>query len=165
MKNQIKGEKLIATNPSARANYFIEEVVEAGIVLTGTEVKSLRAHGPNLKESFVEVRARGNAAEAFLVHVHIAPYSHGNIWNHDPLRSRKLLLHRHQLNKMFGAVTQLGQVIIPTRMYFKEGVAKIEVALCKPKKKHDKRAAVQQRSDDREVSQAMKQNRRTLSEE
>src|SRR5690349_3181281 len=110
-------EKLIATNSVARADYTFSEIVEAGLVLTGTEVKSLRMQAPNLRDSFVEVRGKeGSSLEGWLVNVHIAPYSHGNIWNHDPLRRRKLLLHRHQLEKLFGAVIREGMTIVPTRM-------------------------------------------------
>jgi SsrA-binding protein len=104
-------EKLIATNPSARADYFLEEVVEAGVVLQGTEIKSIRVTAPNLKDAFVEIthKKRGGNAEtleAWLVNLHIGPYSHGNIWNHEAKRRRKLLLHAHQIRKMFGATTQ-----------------------------------------------------------
>jgi len=149
--NQETGEKLIATNPSARANYFIDEVVEAGMALTGTEVKSLRAQAPNLRDSFVEVQSRAAVIEAWLVNTHIGPYSHGNIWNHLALRRRKLLLHRHQLERMHGAVTQKGMTIIPLRMYFKKGIAKIELGLGKGKKKYDKRETLKKKAVEREM--------------
>ncbi|MCM2279671.1 MAG: SsrA-binding protein SmpB [Oligoflexia bacterium] len=150
------GEKLIATNPLARANYFIEEVVEAGLVLTGTEIKSLRAQAPNLRDSFVEIRAHGSSQEAWLLNCHIAPYSHGNIWNHDPLRKRKLLLQRRQIDQIFGAITQKGLTVIPTRMYFKSGRAKIELGLGKGKKKYDKRETLKKKSAEREMDLARK---------
>lgn len=156
-------EKLIASNPAARSNYFIEETVEAGIALTGTEVKSLRAQAPNLRDSFVEVRPTAGARspiEAWLLNVHIAPYSHGNIWNHDPLRRRKLLLHRHQLEKLYGSVTQKGIVIIPLRMYFKNGKIKMELGMGKGKKKFDKREDLKKRSAEKEMDQARKQKNR-----
>ncbi len=148
------GEKLIASNPIARSNYFIDEIVEAGIVLTGTEVKSLRTQAPNLRDSFVEVVARSNSFEAWLVNTHIGPYSHGNIWNHIALRKRKLLLHRHQLQKMHGAVVQKGMTIIPLRMYFKKGIAKIELGLGKGKKKYDKRETLKKKAIERDLNSA-----------
>ncbi len=153
------GEKLIASNPAARSNYFIDEIVEAGMVLTGTEVKSLRSQTPNLRDSFVEVESRGSKIEAFLVNVHISPYTHGNIWNHTPLRKRKLLLHHHQLEKMFGAITQKGLSIVPLRMYFKKGKAKVELGMGKGKKKYDKREDLKKKSADREMDQARKKDR------
>ena len=154
------GEKLIATNPHARSKYFIDEVVEAGIVLTGTEIKSIRNTAPNLRDAFVEIRSKGkNTLEAWLLNTHIGPYSHGNIWNHDPQRHRKLLLHRHQIDRMFGAITQKGLSIIPLRMYFKKGRAKVELGLGKGKKKHDKREDLKKRSAEREMDQARKQRR------
>lgn len=155
------GEKLVATNPVARQNYSIEELVEAGIMLTGTEIKSIRAQAPNLRDSFVEVRpSAGKALEAWLLNCHIAPYTHGNIWNHDPLRKRKLLLHRHQIERIFGAITQKGLSVVPTRMYLKEGRAKLELGLGKGKKKHDKRETLKKKSAEREMDQARKQSRR-----
>ncbi len=154
------GEKLIATNPNARNKFFLEEIVEAGIVLTGTEVKSIRTQSPNLRDAFVEVKSHGVSFEAFICNLHIGPYSHGNIWNHEPMRKRKLLLHRHQIKKMFGAVIQKGMAVIPTRMYFKKGIVKIELALGKGKKIHDKRDAIKERSADREMSRAMKHSKK-----
>jgi len=145
------GEKLIASNPIARSNYFIEEVVEAGIVLTGTEVKSLRQHPPNLRDSFVDVESRKSGFEAWLIHAHIAPYSHGNIWNHAPLRKRKLLLHFYQLEKLHGAVLQKGMTIIPLRMYFKKGLVKLELGVGKGKKKYDKREDLKKKAAQREM--------------
>jgi SsrA-binding protein len=145
------GEKLIASNPSAHSNYFIEEVVEAGLVLTGTEVKSLRAQAPNLRDAFVEVQARGGAFEAYLVNTHIGPYSHGNIWNHEAVRRRKLLLHAHQINKMHAEITQKGKNVIPLRLYFKNGKAKVELGLGKGKKKFDKRETLKKKAVQREM--------------
>ena len=156
-KNQ--GQKLIASNPS-RSNYFISEVVEAGLVLTGTEVKSLRSQSPNIRDSFVEVRPDGNGTiEAMLLNVHIPPYSHGNIWNHEPLRPRKLLLHRHQINKIHGAVIQKGMTIVPTKLYFLRGRVKVELAIGKGKKKHDKRETLKKKSAEREMDLARKVRR------
>jgi SsrA-binding protein len=155
-----KAEQLIATNPNARSSYFIEETVEAGLVLTGTEVKSLRANSPNLRDSFVEVYGQpGKKLEAFLLNTHIAPYSHGNIWNHLAVRKRKLLLHRHQIERLYGASIRDGMSIIPLRMYFKKGIAKIEIGLGKGKKKSDKRADIKKKTADREIEKAMKDSR------
>lgn len=158
------GEKLIATNPAARQNYSIDEIVEAGMALVGTEIKSLRSQSPNLRDAFVEVTGREGSLEAWLVNAHIPPYSHGNIWNHEPLRRRKLLLHRHQIERLFGEITRKGMTIVPTRMYFKEGRAKIELGLGKGKKKADKREAKLEKETRREVDRAMKLDRRQRSE-
>lgn len=156
---------LIATNPTARADYFLEEIVEAGIVLMGTEIKSIRNQTPNLKDSFVEItnkKRNGDARtlEAWLVNLHIGPYSHGNIWNHEARRRRKLLLHSHQIRRMFGALTQEGKTIVPLRMYYLKGRVKVEIAFGKGKKKHDKRDDLKKKSQDREIDQAMKANSR-----
>jgi SsrA-binding protein len=149
-------EKLIASNPSARSNYFIEEVVEAGLVLMGTEVKSLRVQTPNLRDSFVEVLPSGQGFNAWLLNTYIAPYSHGNIWNHEPLRKRKLLLHENQLKRLHGALIQKGMTIVPIKMYFKSGRAKIELGLGKGKKKFDKREDQKKKSAEREMDLARK---------
>ncbi len=149
-------EKLIATNPLARQNFSIEEVVEAGLVLTGTEIKSIRDQAPNLRDSWVEVKSGASGVEAWVLNLHIGPYRHGNIWNHEATRRRKLLLHKHQIERMHGAVTTKGITIIPTRMYFKSGRAKIELGLGKGKKKHDKREDLKKKSAEREMAQARK---------
>src|SRR5687768_1408041 len=104
---------------------FIDEKVEAGMALTGTEIKSLRAQSPNLRDSYVDIRQSGARLEAFLCNAHIPPYSHGNIFNHDPLRARKLLMHRREIVRLFGAISQKGMTIVPIRMYFKGGRAKV----------------------------------------
>ncbi|MGE0616396.1 MAG: SsrA-binding protein SmpB [Bacteriovoracia bacterium] len=153
------GEKLIASNPN-RGNFIIHEVVEAGMVLMGTEAKSLRLQSPNIRDAFIDIGRKGGSLEAWLVNMHIAPYSHGNIWNHEPLRRRKLLLHRHQIEKLFGAITQEGMTLIPTRLYFKKGRVKAEVAIAKGKKAHDKRDTLKKKSADREMKQAMKKAQR-----
>ncbi len=153
-----EGEKLIASHPTARGDYFIQESLEAGIVLTGTEVKSLRSQSPSLKDAYVDVFPTPGiqALEAWLVQLHIPPYSHGNIYNHEPLRKRKLLLERRQIDRLFGAVTQEGLTLIPLRMYFKKGRAKVEIALAKGKKRHDKREDQKERSARREIDIARK---------
>ena len=151
------GEKLIATNPVAHANFFISEVVEAGLVLTGTEIKSIRDQSPNLRDAFVEIRSVGKTGlEAWLLNAHIAPYSHGNIWNHEPMRPRKLLLHRRQIDRLHGALIREGMTIVPIKMYFKSGKAKIEIGLGRGKKKFDKREDLKKRSAEREMEQAVK---------
>ncbi len=150
------GEKLIASNPKAHSNYLIQEVVEAGIMLRGTEVKSLRNHTPNIKESFVMVDRSSRKLEAWLYNAHIGPYSHGNIWNHESLRKRKLLLHRNQIEQIFVAITQKGLNAIPLRLYFKKGIAKVEIGLGRGKKKQDKRQSLKERDDQREMDRARK---------
>lgn len=156
-----EGLKLIAKNPTAFANYFIEEVVEAGIVLMGTEVKSIRKSSPTLKECFVEINSNGKSGghlEAWILNMHVGPYSHGNIWNHEPTRRRKLLLHRHQIEKIYGAITQKGLTVIPTRIYFKNGKAKVELGIGKGKKKFDKRQDIKDKSASREIDRALKKS-------
>jgi SsrA-binding protein len=156
------GKQLIATNPNARADYFLEDLVEAGIVLQGTEIKSIRNESPSLKDAFVDIthkkrgEANAPALEAWIVNLHIGPYSHGNIWNHEPRRRRKLLLHGAQIRKMYGALTQDGKTLVPTRLYFSNGRVKVEIAMAKGKKKGDKRADVKKRSQDKEIAQALK---------
>ena len=167
MSEKKSESKLIASNPTASSNYFLEEVMEAGIVLQGTEIKSIRNSAPNLKESYVEVTNKKKAGqvspslEAWLINMHIGPYSHGNIWNHDAKRRRKLLLHAKQIKQLFGALTQEGKTIVPTRMYFLNGRVKVEIAMGKGKKKGDKREDQKKRSQDREMDQAMKQRRKS----
>jgi SsrA-binding protein len=153
------GEKLIATNPNGRTNYFIEETLEAGIMLTGTEVKSLRAQAPNLRDAYVEVKSSSSRVEAWLLNMHISPYAHGNIWNHEPLQKRKLLLHKHQIEKMYGSVTQKGISIIPLRMYFLKGRVKLELGMGKGKKHYDKRQDLKEKSAQREMDIARKHSR------
>jgi len=155
------GEKLIANNPHIRSDYFISEVVEAGLVLKGTEVKSLRENSPNLRDAYVEIKGDlGGMLEAWIYNLHIAPYSHGNISNHEPLRKRKLLLHRHQIEKIYGALIRDGMTAVPTKMYFKGGCIKLEIGIAKGKKKGDKREDVKKKTADREMQKAMKYKKR-----
>ena len=150
-------EKAVATNRKAYHDYFIEEKFEAGIMLQGTEVKSLREGRVNLQDSYASVKGR----EIFLHHCHINPYSHGNIMNHEPLRTRKLLLHRKEINKLLGKTQQQGLTLIPLRIYFsKRGLAKVELGLAKGKKQHDRRETIKTREASREVERAMKGSRR-----
>lgn len=150
------GEKLIASNRKAFHDYHILDRFEAGIALTGTEVKSLRDGRANLSDSYV-VFQRG---EAFLLNAHISPYSHGNRENHDPLRSRKLLLHRRELEKMAHEIRDKGLTIVPLRLYFRGSIAKAEIAVVRGKKLHDKRETERRKEADRETAAAIKHGRR-----
>jgi SsrA-binding protein len=145
--------KVVASNRKAYHDYFIEEKIEAGLILRGTEVKSLRDGRVNLQDSYASV----DDGEVYLHHCHISPYSHGNIMNHDPLRARKLLLHRKEINKLIGKTQQKGLTLIPLRIYFsKRGRAKIELALAKGKKQYDRRESIKAREAGREVERAIK---------
>ena len=148
--------RVVATNRKAYHDYFIEEKFEAGMVLKGTEVKSLRERRVNLQDSYADVKA----GEVFLHHCHISPYSHGNVMNHDPIRTRKLLLHRKEINKLLGKTQQKGLTLVPLRIYFSaRGQAKIELGLAKGKKQHDRRASIKAREAGREVERAMKERK------
>jgi SsrA-binding protein len=146
------GEKLIASNRKAFHDYFVLQKVEAGIALTGTEVKSLREARVNLKDSYVSFH-RG---EAFLIGAHISPYSHGNRQNHEPERKRKLLLHRREIDRLEGQVVEKGLTIVPLRLYFKGGKVKAEIAVVRGKKLFDKRESEKRRELDREAEAAIK---------
>ncbi len=149
-------EKAVVTNRKAYHDYFIEEKFEAGIMLQGTEVKSLRDGRVNLQDSYANVRE----GQIFLHHCHISPYSHGNLLNHEPLRTRKLLLHRKEINKLLVKTQQQGLTIIPLRIYFsKRGLAKVEIGLAKGKKQHDRRESDKTREASREVERAMKERK------
>lgn len=153
-KEKDSGEKVVATNRKAFHDYHIEEKLEAGIALKGTEVKSLREGRVNLRDSYASV----DRGEMILHNCHISPYSHGNIMNHDPLRPRKLLLHRKEINKLLGKTQQKGLTLVPLRIYFSpRGHAKVEVALARGKKQYDRREALKEREAGREVERAMKQ--------
>lgn len=152
-----KTEKVVATNRKAFHDYHIEEKYEAGIALQGTEVKAMREGRVNLRESF----ARVDGNEVFLHHCHINPYSHGNIMNHDPLRRRKLLLHRREINKLMGWTQQKGLTLVPLRVYFNpEGKAKVELGVGKGKKEYDRREDIKDREARRDVERAMKGRKR-----
>lgn len=152
-----RDEKIVVTNRKAFHDYHIEDKLEAGLVLKGTEVKSLREGRVNLQDSYATVEH----GEVILHHCHVSPYSHGNIMNHDPLRSRKLLLHRKQINKLLGQTQQKGLTLIPLRIYFTpRGHAKVELALARGKKQYDRRETIKEREADREVERALKGARR-----
>jgi SsrA-binding protein len=143
----------IAVNRRARFEYHIEEVFEAGLVLTGTEVKSLRAGRANLTDAYASIEG----GEVWLHGLHISPWDKGGYVNHEPLRPRKLLLHRHQIRRLIGKVGEKGLTLIPLRLYFKEGRAKVELGLARGKKLYDKREAIAQREARREIERATRQ--------
>ena len=144
--------KLIAQNKKARHDYFLEELFEAGISLSGTEVKSLRMGKCSLKESFVRIQNN----EAFIWNMHISPHEKGNIFNRDPLRTRKLLLHRQEIKRLIGAVKTDGYTIIPVQVYFKGNYAKMQIALAKGKKLYDKRQDLAKKDQRREAEKDFK---------
>ena len=143
---------LIVKNRKAFHDYKILDRIEAGIVLQGTEVKAIREHRVNLKESYVKILD----GEAWLEGCHISPYSHGNITNHEPTRIRKLLLNRREINKLAGAVTRSGLTVVPLSMYLRQGKVKVEIALAQGKRTVDKREKARRRTIDREVETALK---------
>ena len=147
-----KGIKIITENKKARHDYFIEDTYEAGIELFGTEVKSLRQGKSNLKDSHIIIRG----GEMFVIGMHISPYEKGNIFNKDPLRTRKLLMHRREIDRLFGKMKIDGYTLIPLKAYFKNGFVKIEVALCKGKKLHDKREDAAIKDMNRAIDRATK---------
>jgi SsrA-binding protein len=144
--------KVVCQNKKAYHDYFIEETFEAGIALLGTEVKSLREGRANLKDSYVIVKE----GEAFLLNCHISPYSHGNITNHEPLRTRKLLLHKNEIKRLAGKVAQKGYSIVPLKIYFKDAWAKVEIALVKGKKLFEKRQVIKEKEAKKEIRRALK---------
>ncbi len=144
--------KIIAENRKARHDYFIEEAYEAGIALTGTEVKSLRAGKVNLKDSYAQVIN----GEMFIEQMHISPYEQGNRFNVDPLRRRKLLMHKREIMKLYGQVKQEGLTLIPLKLYFTKGKVKVEIAVCKGKKLYDKRDAEAAKDAKREMARVFR---------
>lgn len=148
--------KTIAQNKKARHDYFVEETYEAGIELCGTEVKSLRAGRVNLKDSWCSIVD----GEIFVNGMHISPYEQGNIFNRDPMRVRRLLMHKKEILKLYGTVKQTGYSLIPISLYFKDSKFKLQVGLCKGKKLYDKRADMAERSAKRDMERAIKEQRR-----
>lgn len=144
--------KVVCQNRKAYHDYHIEETLEAGISLLGTEVKSLREGKANLKDSYVIIKER----QAFLLNCHISPYSHGNIMNHDPVRTRKLLLHRKEIDRLTGKVTAKGYTLVPLKIYFKDSFAKVEIGVAKGKRFFEKRDTIREREARREIERAMK---------
>ncbi|RBW71222.1 SsrA-binding protein SmpB [Bacillus taeanensis] len=148
-----KGDgNVIAQNRKASHDFFIEDTLEAGIVLQGTEIKSIRARRVNFKDSF----ARVENGEVFLHNMHISPYEQGNRYNHDPLRTRKLLLHRGEISKLIGITKEAGYSLVPLKMYIKNGVAKVLIGIAKGKKNYDKRESLKQKDAKREIERAFR---------
>ncbi len=150
------GEKTVAQNKKATHDYFIEETFHAGIALTGTEIKSIRSGKANLKDSY----ARVERGEVYLHNLHISPYEAGNRFNHDPLRARKLLLHRSEIRKLIGATKEQGYSLVPLRLYLRGGFCKVELALARGKKNYDKRDAIAKRDADREIARAFRERQK-----
>jgi SsrA-binding protein len=144
--------KVVCQNRKAYHDYHIEETIEAGIALLGTEVKSLRDGKANLKDSYVLMKE----GEAFLLNCHISPYSHGNILNHEPLRTRKLLMHREEIDKLSGKAAAKGYTLIPLKIYFKDSRAKVEIGVARGKRLFEKRETIKEREAKREIEKAMK---------
>jgi SsrA-binding protein len=150
-----RGEKLIADNRKARHDYHLLERMEAGLVLTGTEVKSLRQGGANLQRAYADVRE----GEVWLIGAHIAPYEQASVGSHDPDRDRKVLLHKRQISSLIGQTKERGLTLVPTRMYFKDGRAKVELALARGKEQRDKRRDIAKRDADRQIERALRARR------
>src|SRR5947209_17415907 len=148
--------KVVAVNRRATHDYFIDERIEAGLVLTGTEIKSIREGRVNLREGY----ARIAGDEAWLTNVHIAPYEQGNRYNHEPLRDRKLLLHRDEINTLMGRVRQRGYTIVPLQLYLKNGRAKVELGLARGKREFDKRESIARREAQREIDRSLRERNR-----
>ena len=148
--------KIACENRKARHDYFIHETLEAGLALAGTEVKSLRAGKANLRDSYAEVKG----GEVFVQNMHISPYEQGNIFNHDPLRPRKLLLHKAEIRRLFGKTREKGMTLVPLKIYFKRGKAKMELALASGKHNYDKRQALAAKAAQRDVERALKERQR-----
>ena len=155
MKSKGNGEKILCVNKKARHDYSIEEAYEAGMVLQGTEVKSLRLGKGNLKDSYVQIEN----GEAFLYNTHISPYAQAHQFNHDPERVRKLLLHRREIKRLMGKVQERGYTLVPLKVYLKRGKIKMEFGLAKGKTQYDKREDLKRRSADREMEKALKERR------
>ena len=151
-----KGTKSIADNRKARHDYFVLESFEAGIELVGTEVKSIRQGGVNLKDSWCSI----DKGELFVKGMHISPYEKGNIFNRDPLRVRRLLMHRREINKLYGTLKQDGLSLIPLNLYFKDSKVKMQLGLCKGKKLYDKRDDAAKRDAKREIDRSLKTHNR-----
>ncbi len=149
-------EKVLAQNKKATHDYFIEETYETGIALTGTEIKSIRAGKANLRDAY----ARIEHGEVLLHNMHVSPYDAGNRFNHEPLRTRTLLLHRQEIRKLIGATKESGYSLVPLRLYLKNGYCKVQLALVKGKKNYDKREAIAKRDANREIARAFRDAQR-----
>lgn len=151
-----KGKKIVSTNKKARHDYFIEETYEAGIALVGTEVKSIRQGKINIKDGY----ARVENGEVFLYNVHISPYEQGNIFNRDPLRARKLLLHKSEIRKLIGYVQQKGYTLIPLSFYLKDGLVKVELGAGIGKRKYDKREVIAKKDAERRIEREFRERQK-----
>ncbi len=156
-KSPEKQFKILSDNRQARFNFELMDKFEAGLVLTGTEVKSARTGKISLQDAFAEIGAR----EAWLVNAHFSPYSHGNRFNHESLRRRKLLMHRQEIEKLYGKTRDKGLTVVPTRIYLKDGLVKCEIALARGKKLHDKRESIRKREQDAEARAAVGRQRKS----
>lgn len=152
MAKKHSSEKIIAQNKTARLNYFIEDTYEAGIALVGTEVKALREGKANLKDSYAFIKG----GEVFVHDMHISPYSYGNRENHDPLRVRKLLLHKGEIKRLYGRSREKGLALIPLKLYFKSGKVKLEIGVGRGKRLYDKRESLKVREDRREIERGLR---------
>ncbi len=152
MAEKKSGIQIITQNKKAYHDYFVDEKYEAGIELFGTEVKSIRAGGINLKDSYCQVKD----GELFAIGIHVSPYEHGNIFNREPLRDRRLLMHKREIMKLQGLMTQKGYTLVPLSVYFKNSRLKVELGLCRGKKLYDKRDSIAKAESDREIERRMK---------
>ena len=153
---RVKNKNNLAENRKARHDYFVEETIEAGIALVGTEVKSIRAGKCNLKDCYADVRN----GEVFIYNMHISPYEQGNIFNVDPLRERRLLLHKEQISRFNGLISREGYTLIPLSLYLKEGKVKVALGLCRGKKNYDKRDSMLEKAHKRDMERALKERNR-----
>jgi len=158
---KLKGIKPLVQNRRARHDYFVEETYECGMELKGTEVKSIRQGRANLKESYARVRG----GEVFVDGMHISPYEQGNIFNTDPLRPKRLLLHKGEIRRLQGAVSRQGYTLVPLQLYLKDGRVKLELGVCRGKQVHDKRDAVAEHDAMRDIERAMRQGRKDYTDE
>jgi SsrA-binding protein len=150
------GRKVVSSNRKARHEYFLEDTFEAGLVLVGSEIKSIRAGHANLRDGFVQVRD----GELWLLNVHIADYQQAGPYGHDPLRPRKLLMHRKEINRLINRVQEKGYTLVPTVLYLTGGLAKVEIALARGKKQYDKRQSLAERDSKRQIDRALRERQR-----
>lgn len=148
------GIKIVVSNKKASFNYFLSDFLEVGLSLTGTEIKSIKSHKVSLNDSYITFKKD----EAYIINMNISEYEKGNIFNHDPLRTRKLLMHKQEILKYEQKIIKEGYTVVPTKLYLKKGRAKLEIALAKGKKLYDKREAIKERDDKRDMAKAMKRD-------
>ncbi|WP_066874546.1 SsrA-binding protein SmpB [Clostridium mediterraneense] len=153
---RVKSDKTLAENRKARHDYFVEESLEAGIELVGTEVKSIRGGRANLKEAYADI----DNEEVFIRGMHVSPYEQGNIFNVDPLRARRLLLHKSEIRRLIGVIQQQGLTLIPLKLYLKEGRVKVQLGVCRGKKNYDKRDSMLEKAAKRDIARQLKERNR-----